>query len=82
MAQPEKIPKHVVLDIEGTVAPIQFVAERLFPYAREHARAFLEAHFEQPGVQTALTKLLEDSKVRARRPALAPYTSLLRVLST
>ncbi len=30
-----------LLDVEGTVAPIAFVYERLFPYAREHFEEFL-----------------------------------------
>ena len=30
-----------LLDVEGTVAPIAFVYERLFPYAREHFESFL-----------------------------------------
>lgn len=34
----------VVLDIEGTTTPISFVYDVLFPYAREHLRAFLETH--------------------------------------
>ena len=53
-----------MLDIEGTVAPIEFVAERLFPYARKHVAAFLQSNFEVPEVQLALTKLMQDSEVR------------------
>ena len=37
-----KLPKCVVLDIEGTVAPISFVADVMFPYAKKHARQHLE----------------------------------------
>ena len=37
-----KLPTCVVLDIEGTVAPISFVSEVMFPYARAHARSHLE----------------------------------------
>jgi len=36
-----RTPKCVVLDIEGTVAPVSFVADVLFPYAREHTRPYL-----------------------------------------
>ena len=31
-----------MLDIEGTVAPISFVAEVMFPYAKKHVRSHLE----------------------------------------
>jgi len=34
-------PSVVLLDIEGTLAPITFVSETLFPYARTHVEAYL-----------------------------------------
>jgi methylthioribulose 1-phosphate dehydratase/enolase-phosphatase E1 len=37
-----KLPTCVVLDIEGTVAPISFVTDVMFPYAKEHVRQHLE----------------------------------------
>lgn len=40
-----KLPKCVVLDIEGTVAPISFVADVMFPYAKQHARRHLEDNY-------------------------------------
>jgi methylthioribulose 1-phosphate dehydratase/enolase-phosphatase E1 len=36
-------PTVVLLDIEGTLAPITFVSETLFPYARQHVGAYLES---------------------------------------
>ena len=39
-------PVAIILDIEGTVAPISFVSEVLFPYARKHVRGFLEMHYD------------------------------------
>lgn len=41
-----KAVKAVVLDIEGTIAPVRFVTEVLFPYARDHVRDHLEAMFD------------------------------------
>lgn len=38
-------PAAIVLDIEGTVAPISFVADVMFPHARDNVRAFLNAHY-------------------------------------
>jgi len=35
----------ILLDIEGTVSPIAFVHELLFPFARRELRGFLERHF-------------------------------------
>jgi methylthioribulose 1-phosphate dehydratase/enolase-phosphatase E1 len=37
-----------VLDIEGTVAPISFVADVMFSYARDNVAAHLEAHYDTP----------------------------------
>ncbi|WIA33460.1 hypothetical protein OEZ86_006590 [Tetradesmus obliquus] len=42
------LPRAIVLDIEGTVAPISFVADVMFPYARDNVAAHLEAHYETP----------------------------------
>jgi methylthioribulose 1-phosphate dehydratase/enolase-phosphatase E1 len=39
-------PAAIVLDIEGTVAPISYVADVMFPYARDNVRAFLEANYD------------------------------------
>jgi methylthioribulose 1-phosphate dehydratase/enolase-phosphatase E1 len=44
-------PAAVVLDIEGTVAPISFVADTMFSYARQHVRGYLEGGFEGEEVQ-------------------------------
>ncbi|WP_109809476.1 acireductone synthase [Sphingosinithalassobacter portus] len=40
---PEK-PKAILLDIEGTTSSIAFVADVLFPYAREHLPAYVAAN--------------------------------------
>jgi enolase-phosphatase E1 len=37
-------PRLYLLDIEGTVAPLSLVTEKLFPYARAHFEPFLRAH--------------------------------------
>ena len=50
----------VLLDIEGTVTPISFVHEILFPYAREHVNDYLSQHLHQPEVQADITKLREE----------------------
>jgi enolase-phosphatase E1 len=43
-------PRLVLLDIEGTTTPIDFVYRVLFPYARVRVDAFLETHGAQPDV--------------------------------
>ena len=41
----------VLLDIEGTTTPIDFVYEVLFPYAREHFEGFLQQHWGEDEVR-------------------------------
>lgn len=48
--------KAVLTDIEGTTAPVSFVAEVLFPYAAERLDAFVRAHLSEPAVTAALAE--------------------------
>ena len=43
-----------MLDIEGTVAPIAFVVETLFPYARARLASHLAATYAAPDTQAAI----------------------------
>jgi 2,3-diketo-5-methylthio-1-phosphopentane phosphatase len=53
-------PKLYLLDIEGTVAPISFVTETLFPYARARLAAFLGQNFNDPPVRADLALLTQE----------------------
>ena len=44
----------VVVDVEGTVLPVTFVAETLFPFARARLGRFLREHKDDPAVAEAL----------------------------
>ena len=46
--------KAVLTDIEGTTAPVTFVAEVLFPYAAERLGAFVRTHLNDRAVAEAL----------------------------
>jgi enolase-phosphatase E1 len=50
----------VILDIEGTTTPIAFVTQVLFPYARTHLRAYLDAHAGEPAHESLLARLRAD----------------------
>ena len=39
--------KTILLDIEGTTTPIDFVYQVLFPYARKHLHAYLNEHWDE-----------------------------------
>jgi enolase-phosphatase E1 len=64
---------HLLLDIEGTTCPVDFVAGTLFPYARERLGNFLRSRGDEPSV-TDLVKEVEaawrvdpDPEARALR---------------
>ena len=47
----------MVLDIEGTVTPISFVKQTLFPYAQQGLVYFLNAHAHLPDVQECIREM-------------------------
>ena len=51
----------ILLDVEGTTTPINFVYGTLFPYARLHIREFLRLHQSNPVVIDALQQLRTDN---------------------
>lgn len=54
-----------LLDIEGTVCPITFVKDTLFPFARARLAAFVERNGADPGVQD---DLLAAAQLAGRAP--------------
>jgi len=61
----------VVLDLEGTIAPIAFVRDILFPYARRHLAQFLSQHADDPEVAA------EIAAVRQAAPGTDVTAALL-----
>ena len=51
--------KSILLDIEGTTTPIDFVHKVLFPYAKEHIGKYVETHFSE--LSTEINQLVEES---------------------
>ncbi|WP_461829212.1 acireductone synthase [Aquifex sp.] len=43
--------KAILLDIEGTIAPLTFVKEVMFPYSKRKLREFLEQNWDRPEIQ-------------------------------
>jgi enolase-phosphatase E1 len=50
----------ILLDIEGTTTPVNFVFEVLFPFARDRVEAFLTTHGQEEAVQADLALLREE----------------------
>ncbi len=54
-------PKVVLLDIEGTTTPIDFVTQVLFPFARARMAAFLSAQWDDRGVREDVAQIRAES---------------------
>lgn len=50
----------ILLDIEGTTTPIDFVYQTLFPYARKNFPEWLRRNFASPEVQADISSLREE----------------------
>ena len=57
----------ILLDIEGTTTPIDFVYEVLFPYVREYLRIFVHNHRNNREVRSDIEGLWEEYQADARR---------------
>src|SRR5262245_30148960 len=68
----EEIPeKCILLDIEGTTTPIDFVHKILFPFAHERVRDYLNQNWDSPELEVDLLKL-RDEQARDIRQGLHP----------
>jgi enolase-phosphatase E1 len=77
-----KMPAHesndlraVLLDIEGTVTPISFVHDVLFPFARSHVSDYLIQHETASEVQEDIAALLRERSLDEGRGELASEPS-------
>jgi enolase-phosphatase E1 len=69
----------MLLDIEGTTAPISFVYETLFPHARAHLKQFLEEHAEDEELHQDLELLIKENQ--SEKSNAAPLISEVRSIS-
>lgn len=72
----------VILDIEGTAAPAEFVYDVLFPFARVHAAEYLERERSSPACRAAVVLLGEEQSAdraggESPPEALAEYVGWL-----
>ena len=63
--------KTILLDIEGTTTPVEFVTEVLFPYARQRIEPFLREHSADADVRADLEALQREHAQDAAQ-GLAP----------
>jgi enolase-phosphatase E1 len=65
----------ILLDIEGTVSPLAFVHEILFPYARSHVRDFLLEQFGSGDIAADLRALRAEHAVDVEQKLQPPPLS-------
>lgn len=58
----EQQTRAILLDIEGTTTPVEFVYEVLFPFARRHVREFLGQHRLSDAVRADLEALKAEHR--------------------
>ena len=65
---------HLLLDIEGTTTPVDFVYKTLFPFAAERVEAYLHQHAAEGEVRELVDELRrEHAADAAKHPALRPW---------
>lgn len=67
----------MVLDLEGTITPIAFVKDVLFPYARERLPAFVRSHLKESRMRTLLDDVRALSDQQGRPDIEAAIQQLL-----
>ena len=73
--------KIILLDIEGTTTPIDFVIQVLFPYARTHLKNYLAKHWDTAEVQADLIKLQAENITDAQPLEITQPDSVMRYLA-
>ncbi|HXZ80598.1 MAG TPA: acireductone synthase [Terriglobales bacterium] len=66
------MPRLYLLDIEGTVSPISFVYDVLFPYARARLPEFLTHNWNHPEIQSELQLLAKENQRELASGAAPP----------
>ena len=62
----------ILLDIEGTTTPIDFVYKTLFPYASRKLESFLREHIQDPEIQSLIQDLRAQHEVDERNGLQPP----------
>jgi enolase-phosphatase E1 len=63
----------ILLDIEGTTTPVEFVYKILFPFARQHVREFIQQSYQSEEVQADINALKAEHSADAEKGHEPPY---------
>lgn len=64
--------REILLDIEGTITPIAFVHEVLFPYASSHVGNYLALHFGDAETKADITRLRQEHAIDIEKDLKPP----------
>lgn len=70
----------ILLDIEGTTTPIEFVHNVLFSYARAQVQEFLDRHGAEPAVAADIALLRAEHAAETSPPPMASIAAYVRWL--
>ena len=62
----------ILLDIEGTTTPVEFVYQTLFPYASRKLESFFREHAQDPEIQSLIQELHAQHEVDERNGLQPP----------
>lgn len=62
----------ILLDIEGTTTPVDFVYQTLFPYARQRVKQFITQHHDGADVRSDIVGLREQRDADAQNNHVPP----------
>jgi enolase-phosphatase E1 len=62
----------ILLDIEGTTTPIDFIYQTLFPYASRKMESFIYKHFKEPEVMSLIQQLYTQHQIDERQGLQPP----------
>lgn len=72
----------ILLDIEGTTTPVQFVYDVLFPYAREHLADYVEKHWSDIDVAAFRAQAEQDRQAGLDVPEIPPADAQKAVIAS
>lgn len=69
---PDTNTQAILLDIEGTTTPVEFVYEVLFPFARQHVGEFVRQQHHTPQVRATINELRQEHCADTERGSAPP----------
>ena len=67
--------KVILVDIEGTISPISFVKEVMFPYSKKKLEEFLKNNFEKPEIKEIISEI---EKIVGKKLSLDEVIEILK----